>query len=530
MIGRLICSKSRLLAFILMIAFGFFLGVGTAQDARAQTQWQPNGSNITFTGGNVGIGITNPAATLHVVTSTAPGFFFDGYGTDALFRFRFANGSASNPGQVTLGQELGKIGFAGYVGGTSPGFTAGASASIHAVSTEAYTGATGTGQGAYLAFWTTPTGSPGGGGQIERLRIDQNGFVGIGTTSPARPLHITGPDGHVSTFPTIGAKDWLVIENSTNANIALVGGPGTSGSVTALKFFQSGGTGEDGQVGYNHQGQFIYFNTNGAFERMRLDGMGNLGIGTTSPVAPLHVSGVNNQGLRIGGGASARATLVSSDNATNLWNLDNSGGTLRIFREDYNANGAGANGAVRIAVTDSGSVGIGTVSPAAKLDVSGTANVSGNATVGGSLTVSGNIAAKYQDVAEWVPASSSLPAGTVVTLDPSRSNLVIPSSMPYDTAVAGVVSANPGLALGDGGAGKVLVATTGRVKVKVDASAAPIRVGDLLVTSDKPGIAMKSEPLNVGGARIHRPGTLIGKALEPLDNGQGEILVLLSLQ
>jgi len=29
---------------------------------------------------------------------------------------------------------------------------------------------------------------------------------------------------------------------------------------------------------------------------------------------------------------------------------------------------------------------------------------------------------------------------------------------------------------------------------------------------------------------MHRPGTLIGKALEPLEKGQGEILVLLSLQ
>ena len=30
--------------------------------------------------------------------------------------------------------------------------------------------------------------------------------------------------------------------------------------------------------------------------------------------------------------------------------------------------------------------------------------------------------------------------------------------------------------------------------------------------------------------RFQRPGTLIGKALEPLDKGVGEILVLLSLQ
>jgi hypothetical protein len=66
--------------------------------------------------------------------------------------------------------------------------------------------------------------------------------------------------------------------------------------------------------------------------------------------------------------------------------------------------------------------------------------------------------------------------------------------------------------------------------VRVDAGNGPINNGDLLVTSDKEGIAMRSVPLELGGVRIHRPGTLIGKALEPLAQGTGEILVLLSLQ
>ena len=50
------------------------------------------------------------------------------------------------------------------------------------------------------------------------------------------------------------------------------------------------------------------------------------------------------------------------------------------------------------------------------------------------------------------------------------------------------------------------------------------------VTSGKRGMAMRSKPIEVGGVRIHRPGTLIGKALEPLASGEGDILVLLSLQ
>jgi hypothetical protein len=104
------------------------------------------------------------------------------------------------------------------------------------------------------------------------------------------------------------------------------------------------------------------------------------------------------------------------------------------------------------------------------------------------------------------------------------------STQAYDTRVAGVVSERPGLALGEAGKGKALVATTGRVKVMVDATRAPIHIGDLLVTSDEEGVAMKSEPLNLGGAQIHRPGTLIGKALETLESGKAQILVLLSLQ
>ena len=41
---------------------------------------------------------------------------------------------------------------------------------------------------------------------------------------------------------------------------------------------------------------------------------------------------------------------------------------------------------------------------------------------------------------------------------------------------------------------------------------------------------MKSEPVDVAGIQMHRPGTIVGKALEPLLGGEGEILVLLSLQ
>jgi hypothetical protein len=171
-----------------------------------------------------------------------------------------------------------------------------------------------------------------------------------------------------------------------------------------------------------------------------------------------------------------------------------------------------------------GNVGVGTTTPTVKLHVAGDGKFTGN------VTVDGNIAAKYQDMAEWVPAADRLAVGTVVVLDSSKPNQVISSNTSYDTRVAGVVSEKPGIALGEQSDDKVLVATTGRVRVKVDATNAPIQIGDLLVTSEREGFAMKSLPVEIGGTRIHRPGTLIGKALEPLAGGTGEILVLLSLQ
>lgn len=187
--------------------------------------------------------------------------------------------------------------------------------------------------------------------------------------------------------------------------------------------------------------------------------------------------------------------------------------------------GSSGGGTEQMRITNGGAVGIGTAAPAAGVKL----HVVGNAQFDG--TVTGNfIKAHYQDLAEWVPSRQHLEAGTVVVLDRAIGNAVMASEKAYDTTVAGVVSERPGIVLGEEGDSKAQVATTGRVRVKVDASRGAIAVGDLLVTSDRPGYAMRSMPVDIGGVSIHRPGTLMGKALEPLAEGTGEILVLLSLQ
>ena len=67
----------------------------------------------------------------------------------------------------------------------------------------------------------------------------------------------------------------------------------------------------------------------------------------------------------------------------------------------------------------------------------------------GNVNISGTINAKYQEVAEWVPSSEQLSAGTVVVLDSTKSNQVTSSTVSYDTRAAGVVSEQPGIALGE---------------------------------------------------------------------------------
>ena len=114
----------------------------------------------------------------------------------------------------------------------------------------------------------------------------------------------------------------------------------------------------------------------------------------------------------------------------------------------------------RVRVTGTGNVGIGTSTPAQKLHVNGNARFDGTVT-GTSVT------AQYQDIAEWVKARGPASAGTVLIIDPARTDGVTAASTSYDTRVAGVVSPKPGITLGMPGDDKVVVAHSGRVRVKV---------------------------------------------------------------
>ena len=335
-----------------------------------------------------------------------------------------------------------------------------------------------------------------------------SGNAGVGTTTPLQKLQI-GSNTVTGTTTPDAVSMGATYSSTAGANPKLRLFDDNAGSVYGLGISNS-------EFDFMIPTSARYsWNINGS-EKMRLDASGNVGIGTTTPTAAAGYTALslnNSTGTLIDFMTSNALKARLQSDGTTLYFNNLANGPIQIY----------TNSTERMRIDSGGNIGIGLTNPQYKLDVAG--NINSSATITGN-----NIVAKYQDVAEWVPSTEQLPAGTVVVLDSTKSNHVIASAQAYDTKVAGVISEQPGITLGERGSNRVLVATTGRVMVKVDATRAPIHVGDLLVTSDVPGLAMKSEPVNLNGIQLHRPGTLIGKALEPLEKGSRTILVLLSLQ
>jgi hypothetical protein len=135
------------------------------------------------------------------------------------------------------------------------------------------------------------------------------------------------------------------------------------------------------------------------------------------------------------------------------------------------------------------------------------------------------------DVAERIDAIDALESGDVVEIAPDHPGHFRRARTAFSRAVAGVVSTNPAMTMGndfdpekeDWDDDRPLLALVGVVPVKASAENGPIVPGDLLVASATPGHAMKADP--------NPPvGTVIGKALEPLEGGAGLIQMLVMLQ
>ncbi|MCC6476304.1 hypothetical protein IT157_04540, partial [bacterium] len=154
--------------------------------------------------------------------------------------------------------------------------------------------------------------------------------------------------------------------------------------------------------------------------------------------------------------------------------------------------------------------------------------VSGNLTVGGKVNAVGTFDPIICELFPAHPDFEFVP-GTVVVAD-RNSDYVMPCKEGSQTGVIGVVT--PGEKVDD--RGHIMVTILGyaaafrqdgtrlEMRVKADAKYGAIRRGDLLTTSATSGHAMlAAEP---------KLGTIVGKALESLDSGTGEIKVMVTLQ
>jgi hypothetical protein len=139
--------------------------------------------------------------------------------------------------------------------------------------------------------------------------------------------------------------------------------------------------------------------------------------------------------------------------------------------------------------------------------------------VHGSIRADTVVAQTSGGVAQLFRATSVLTSGDVVRVNDAGERVVRVRKL-ADPRILGVVTDQPGVQLGgEVRTGFVVVAVTGVVVARVDASQYPVKVGDLLVASGTSGHAEVGENA--------APGTVLGKAMAPLEKGVGMIPVLL---
>jgi hypothetical protein len=199
-------------------------------------------------------------------------------------------------------------------------------------------------------FYTDTAGTSKSG-----LRISDTGAVGIGVTSPGATLDV---NGNIRISSAVG----LEIASSSNSTITYKSGGSSTAYYTYL----------DASRNYIWQ--------DNATERMRIDGSGRVGIGTSDPGS---YSASANKVVIAGSGDSGVTIRSGSSNSGSIYFADGTTGTS-LFQGiiyynhasdslNFHTNYAG-NSNARMVIDSSGRVGIGTTSPSASalLDVTST--------------------------------------------------------------------------------------------------------------------------------------------------------------
>ena len=263
---------------------------------------------MTFYGDNVGIGTTSADTNLEVSDNV-----------NATIRISSTKNDASWNVET---DAYGKLEW--YSADTS------GNASVRAAIWA--TPATTIGANSDLSFYTKGTTSSY---PTERMRIDSNGRVGIGTDNPDTDFVISE-----------GGVQGLEIQ-------AWEGGD----TVRLLGFNRS----TSSRVPVTIDASQVIFQADTISERMRIDSSGNVGIGTSSPAYLVDAYGpVASRGSGVG-----NAAFVLQEVGNNPWYVTQfTGGTFGIL---YNGTNSGNT---KLAIDSSGNVGIGTTSPSELLEVS----------------------------------------------------------------------------------------------------------------------------------------------------------------
>lgn len=255
----------------------------------------------------------------------------------------------------------------------------------------------------------------------------------------------------------------------------------------------------------------------------------NVGIGTANPTVAIDVNSSAPQLRLVGTGETSELRVNASFGGAVA-----AVGTVNdtpMYLTTWNT--------PRIAISPTGNVGIGTMSPDARLEVNGNINLT--AGTGASMTYQDGTVQSTAwtgvlsggDHAESVNVSGSremYEPGDVLVIDSSAAGRFLKSSTPYATTVTGIYSTKPGIVgrrqhtAQEQMKEEVPMAMTGIVPTRVSAENGPIRPGDLLVTSSKSGYAMK------GTDRSQMLGAVIGKAIGYLDSGFGIVEAVVTLQ
>ena len=258
--------------------------------------------------GNCGIG-GSPTTSLHIKKSGANG----SYGrspVDSNLIIENTNTSVTESGYLIL---------SGYMGNSTSQYQTGA---IGGGKQEA----AGNGfYGGYLNFWTTSGGGNGeaNSGQYERMRIDQTGNVGIGTTSPNTKLHVEG--GFV-----VRSSSSSVFNDSNNAeNVRML---------DAGIIFNADGVDKDFTIKSDNNAAMFHVDA----------GNDNIGIGTTSPERTLDVNGIiHSQGV-VGSGGGQLFMKCSNANSSDdglfgrIKSLNNGGTTMASIESRSESTGNNA--------------------------------------------------------------------------------------------------------------------------------------------------------------------------------------------